>query len=92
MERTVISKLLKEKRKRWRMTQPMLAKKTGVGVHFIRDIEQGKETVCLKKLNQVLAYFNYEMYPMGKRSRLPYTAPMKMPKLSEIDDPEWETR
>lgn len=85
---TTISMMLKEIRKRHRLTQPMFAKKTGVGLKFIRDLEQGKETVCLKKLNHVLSHYNYEMHPVGKRSKLPYTAPMRRLRLNEIDDPE----
>lgn len=88
MAKTVISQLLKERRKKWRMTQPVLAKKAGVGLHFIRDLEQGKDTVCLKKLNQVLSFFKYEMYPCSITSHLPYTAPMKKIRLKDIDDPE----
>ena len=70
------------------MSQAMLAKKAGVGLHFIRDLEQGKETVCLKKLNQVLAMFSYEMHPCKMKSHLPYTGPMEKIKLKDIDDPE----
>ena len=86
--KTFISQLLKEKRKRGRMTQPMLAKRAGVGLHFIRDLEQGKETVCLKKLNQVLALFGFEMHPCRIISHMPYTGPMETIKLKDIDDPE----
>ena len=88
MEKTFISQLLKEYRKRWRISQPVFAKRAGVGLHFIRDLEQGKETICLKKLNQVLAQFNYEMHPCKINSHLPYTGPKKKIKLSTIDDPE----
>ena len=80
--------MLKDIRKRGHLTQQMFAKKTGVGLKFIRDLEQGKETVCLKKLNHVLSHFNYEMHPVRIHTKLPYTGPWKRLKLKDIDDPE----
>lgn len=84
---SIISVFLKDFRKRSRLTQPMFAKKTGVGLRFIRELEQGKETVCLQKLNQVLSHFNYEMYPVRKRTKLPYTGPIEKIRLKDFDDP-----
>lgn len=46
------------------MTQPELALKAGVGLRFIRDLEQGKTTVRLDKVNQVLALFGHEVGPV----------------------------
>lgn len=46
-----------EKRKK----QPELAEKAGVGLRFIRELEQGKETLRLDKVNQVLQLFGYEV-------------------------------
>lgn len=43
-----------------RLTQPELAAKAGVGLRFIRDLEQGKETLRLDKVNQVLQLFGYQ--------------------------------
>jgi len=43
MRETFILLLLKEYRKKWRIYQPVFAKKAGVGLHFICDLEQGKE-------------------------------------------------
>mgnify|MGYP003404645246 CR=1 FL=1 len=51
------SKFLKEKRKRYQLTQLDLAQKAGVGLRFVRELEQGKETLRLDKVNQVLALF-----------------------------------
>jgi len=70
------------------MTQAAYAKHVGVGLHFIRDVEQGKETICLKKLNQVLGRCHHIMHPCRINSLLPYTPPMKKIKLKDIDDPE----
>ena len=65
-----ISLFLKEKRKLLQITQHELADKAGVGLRFIRDMEQGKENLELAKVNQVLAMFGHEMgvVPMDRRS------------------------
>jgi len=46
------------------LTQPQLAIKAGVGLRFIRDIEQGKETLRMDKVNQVLILFGQELGPV----------------------------
>lgn len=56
-----LSDFLKKKRKQLNLTQPELAERAGVGLRFIRELEQGKETVRLDKVNQVLALFGSEM-------------------------------
>ena len=56
-----LSKFLKEKRTTAGLTQPELAAKAGVGLRFIRDLEQGKETVRLDKVNQVLQLFGHQV-------------------------------
>jgi len=55
------------KRKELKLTQEELAMRAGVGLRFIRDVEQGKETVRLDKLNQVLRYFGLEVSAVGMR-------------------------
>ena len=50
---------MKALRKKAGLTQADLAKRTGVGLRFVRDVEQGKATVRLDKVNQVLALFGY---------------------------------
>ena len=52
---------LKEKRNAVGLTQQELAEKAGVGLRFIRDMEQGKETLRLDKVNQVLQLFGYRI-------------------------------
>ncbi|WP_026629247.1 helix-turn-helix transcriptional regulator [Dyadobacter alkalitolerans] len=54
------STFLKERRKIVGLTQEELASKAGVGLRFIRDLEQGKKTLRLDKVNQVLALFGKE--------------------------------
>jgi y4mF family transcriptional regulator len=56
-----LSDFVKEKRNAARLTQPELAEKAGVGLRFIRDLEQGKETMRLDKVNQVLQLFGYQV-------------------------------
>ncbi|MEO7177181.1 MAG: helix-turn-helix transcriptional regulator [Saprospiraceae bacterium] len=55
---------IKEKRGAARLTQPELAEKAGVGLRFIRDLEQGKPTLRLDKVNQVLQLFGFELGPV----------------------------
>jgi y4mF family transcriptional regulator len=59
-----ISEFIKEKRNLGKLTQPELAKKAGVGLRFIRDLEQGKETLRIDKVNQVLILFGVELGPV----------------------------
>jgi y4mF family transcriptional regulator len=58
------SLFVKQKRSLSGLTQPELAEKSGVGLRFIRELEQGKETLRLDKVNQVLKLFGYEMSPV----------------------------
>lgn len=59
-----VSDFVKEKRSKARLTQPQLAEKAGVGLRFVRDLEQGKETMRLDKVNQVLKLFGFELGPV----------------------------
>ncbi len=56
----LLSKFVKEKRNAAKLTQPELAEKAGVGLRFIRELEQGKQTLRMDKVNQVLHLFGYE--------------------------------
>lgn len=56
-----LSKFVKEKRNAANLTQPELALKAGVGLRFIRDLEQGKESLRLDKVNQVLQLFGFQV-------------------------------
>ena len=58
-----LSDFLKDKRKRLNITQRQLAEKAGVGLRFIRDLEQGKTTLRMDKVNQVLKLFGQELGP-----------------------------
>ena len=56
-----IASFVKERRKQLRLTQPELAMRAGVGLRFVRELEQGKKTLRLDKVNQVLALFGAEV-------------------------------
>mgnify|MGYP005758971141 CR=1 FL=1 len=56
-----LADFVKEKRTAAHLTQPELAEKAGVGLRFVRDLEQGKETLRLDKVNQVLQLFGYQV-------------------------------
>ena len=55
-----MAKDIKRLRKQAALTQVELAERAGVGLRFVRDLEQGKPTVRLDKVNQVLALLGYE--------------------------------
>lgn len=59
-----LAKFVKEKRKLAGLTQIELAEKAGVGLRFVRDLEQSKKTVRVDKVNQVLKLFGYEVGPV----------------------------
>ncbi|MGM0507513.1 MAG: type II toxin-antitoxin system Y4mF family antitoxin [Bacteroidota bacterium] len=62
-------KFVKNRRAQLGLTQEELASRTGVGIRFIRDLEQGKERLQLDKVNQVLALFGHRMGPIPIRNR-----------------------
>ena len=61
-----LSITVKMLRKQYNLTQEALSLKSGVGLRFVRDLEQGKETLRLDKVNQLLDFFNYEMVATQK--------------------------
>lgn len=61
-----LSTTVKMLRKQHNLTQEELSLKSGVGLRFVRDLEQGKETLRLDKVNQLLDFFNYEMVATQK--------------------------
>lgn len=58
---TDLSIYVKSKRKQNKLTQPELAFKAGVGLRFVRDLEQGKKTMRMDKVNDVLRLFGGEL-------------------------------
>jgi y4mF family transcriptional regulator len=69
METTSLSKQIKALRKEYNLTQQDLAFKSGVGLRFLRELEQGKPTVRMDKVNQVLEMFNLQLgaVPLERR-------------------------
>lgn len=61
MATTKLSQNIKELRRQYNLTQEDLAMKSGVGLRFVRELEQGKPTVRMDKVNQVLALFSMEL-------------------------------
>ncbi|MED9896616.1 MAG: helix-turn-helix transcriptional regulator [Prevotella sp.] len=59
-----LSTYVKEMRRQFGLTQVDLAAKSGVGLRFLRELEQGKETLRLDKVNQVLMLFGHEVGPV----------------------------
>ena len=56
---------IKERRKTLGLSQFDLADRAGVGIRFIRELEQGKQSLRLDKVNQVLALFGRRMEPVS---------------------------
>lgn len=63
-----MSKYVKSMRKQYNLTQMELSEKSGVGLRFVRELEQGKQTLRLDKVNQILNLFGHEVgaVPMNK--------------------------
>ena len=52
-----LSEYIKQKRKKNGLSQVELAERAGVGLRFVRELEQGKQTLRMDKVNDVLALF-----------------------------------
>lgn len=61
--RMTISEHIKSRRKQHGLTQVELAERAGVGLRFLRELERGKSTVQLDKVNMVLKLFGEELKP-----------------------------
>lgn len=62
---SIIAQYVKEMRKKYNLTQVDLSEKAGVGLRFVRELEQGKTTLRLDKVNQVLELFGSECGPVA---------------------------
>ena len=63
-----LSVFVKEMRREYSLTQEDLAAKAGVGLRFVRDLEQGKQTLRMDKINQVLELFGREVGAVVKNN------------------------
>lgn len=61
MEQTTLPKYVKAMRKQYNLTQVELSEKSGVGLRLVRELEQGKQTLRLDKVNQILNLFGSEV-------------------------------
>ena len=64
MIKSELAQYVKEQRKALSLTQVDLAEQAGVGLRFVRDMEQGKSTLRMDKVNQVLALFGSKLGPV----------------------------
>lgn len=62
-----IAKFIKESRRNAGLTQKEFALRSGLGLRFIRELEQGKETVRMDKVNQALGMFGMQAVPGVKK-------------------------
>lgn len=60
---SALGEFVKQNRKQLGLTQEEFALRSGLGLRFVRELEQGKETVRLDKVNQALAMFGMEAVP-----------------------------
>ena len=63
-----IAEFVKRKRRESGLTQEEFALRSGLGLRFVRELEQGKETVRMDKVNQALAMFGMQAIP-GRRDK-----------------------
>ena len=61
-----IAKFIKENRKAAGLTQEEFAIRSGLGLRFVRELEQGKEPVRMDKVNTALAMFDMQAVPGRK--------------------------
>ena len=61
-----IAAFIKENRRAAGMTQEEFALRSGLGLRFVRDLEQGKQTVRMDKVNIALGMFNMQAVPGRK--------------------------
>ena len=56
-----IAEFVKKNRKAAGLTQEQFALRSGLGLRFVRELEQGKKTLRLDKVNQALAVFGAQV-------------------------------
>ena len=61
-----IAEFIKTNRKAAGLTQEEFALRSGLGLRFVRELEQGKETLRMDKVNQALSMFDAETVPERK--------------------------
>jgi len=64
-----IAEFIKKSRKQAGLTQEEFALRSGLGLRFVRELEQGKETVRMDKVNQALGMFGMHAVPGRKENK-----------------------
>lgn len=64
-----IAEFVKKNRKAAGLTQEQFALRSGLGLRFVRELEQGKETVRMDKVNVALGMFSAEAVPGNKENK-----------------------
>ena len=64
-----IAAFVKKSRKEAGLTQEEFAMRSGLGLRFVRDLEQGKTTVRMDKVNVALGMFGMEAAPARKDNK-----------------------
>lgn len=59
-----LSAHIKQKRKQYKLSQVELAQRAGVGLRFVRELEQDKSTLRMDKVNEVLRLFGEHLAPV----------------------------
>lgn len=80
-----ISEFVKKSRKEQHLTQPELAARAGVGLRFLRELEQGKQSLRMDKVNQVLSYFGTAC---GVDSEASAQSDIRSYRLSSLEEPK----
>lgn len=80
-----ISEFVKKSRKDQHLTQPELAERAGVGLRFLRELEQGKESLRMDKVNQVLSYFGTSC---GVDAESSAKSDIRSYRLSSLEEPK----
>jgi len=80
-----ISEFVKKSRKEQHLTQPELAARAGVGLRFLRELEQGKESLRMDKVNKVLSYFGTSC---GVDAEASTKSDIRNYRLSSLEEPK----
>ena len=64
-----IARFIRDNRKAAGLTQEEFAVRSGLGLRFVRELEQGKETVRMDKVNVALSMFDMEAVPGRKEDK-----------------------